>query len=333
ALALPVSVDVDASLQACKKEPETEDYGRADSADAQVAEPEAENYCRAHSADAQVPEPSPSTPSPDEATQVDTCPEAAKAPESLQPTQVDSPGLPPRHQVPAQHMQLQESDDDEADGDFAVKSVPPPALSKDAVYHKMRRMMLPRADGSYLVGPEFREQYKDKHHGRPKLEAMFERAGYNPELFVKRCKYIQESIQEETLEIDGEQSKYGCGTMYWTDIRVSGKLNSMHALSLACIVNFIQDPSLAAALHADPALEEEMDEQQDEEMPQNGATLKTGFPKLEDDMQPSSLLLPASKCMSRHAKKLDQLLLRFKPNPESEGQGKELTDLQASLLG
>ena len=110
-------------------------------------------------------------------------------------------------------------------------------------------------------------------------------------------------------------------------------LSSMHALSLACIVNFTQDPSLAAALHADPALEEEMDEQQDEEMPQNGATLKTGFPKLEDDMQPSSLLLPASKCMSRHAKKLDQLLLRFKPNPESEGQGKELTDLQASLLG
>ena len=155
-----------ASMQACKEEPATEAYYGADSADAQV--------------------PPPSPTSPAEATQVDQYPdsvsEAAKLPESLQATQFDSPGMPAGPQEPAGDMQQDDDEDDgEDDEDFAVKSLPPPPLSKDAVYHKMRRIMQPRADGSYLVAPEFREQYKDKHNGRPKLEAMFEKAGYNPD--------------------------------------------------------------------------------------------------------------------------------------------------------
>lgn len=100
-------------------------------------------------------------------------------PSSLEPTQVD---VPEAAEPQGSHQLDNRSDDDKEDEEqYAVASKPPPPLSKDAVYHKMRRIMQPRADGSYLLSQDFRDQYKDRVAGRPKLEAMFEKAGYNPE--------------------------------------------------------------------------------------------------------------------------------------------------------
>ena len=90
-----------------------------------------------------------------------------------------------------------------------------------------------------------------------------------------------------------------------------------------------RDPSLAGALEADEKLEAELGEDPEEDEPVQGKKLKTGFPELEKDDPPSALLLPASRCISRHAKKLDGLLQRFTKLPE----GKKLSDLQDSLLG
>ena len=89
-----------------------------------------------------------------------------------------------------------------------------------------------------------------------------------------------------------------------------------------------RDPSLAAALEADDGLEEELDDDPAED-PEQGQKLRTGFPELEEDAAPSSVLLPASRCITRHSKKLDVLLQRFEKPPE----GTTLTPLQSSLLG
>lgn len=89
-----------------------------------------------------------------------------------------------------------------------------------------------------------------------------------------------------------------------------------------------RDPSLNVALEPDNGLEQELDDDPEEE-PEQGQQLKTGFPELEKDMAPSSVLLPASTCISKHSKKLDGLLQRFEKPPE----GTTLTALQTSLPG
>ena len=53
-----------------------------------------------------------------------------------------------------------------------------------------------------------------------------------------------------------------------------------------------------------------------------GSTLKSGWPELEKDSAPSSLLVPAGRCIARHIKKTDELLKRFTVEDQI------LTDLQ-----
>ena len=38
---------------------------------------------------------------------------------------------------------------------------------------------------------------------------------------------------------------------------------------------------------------------------------KCGFPELEKDMQPNALLVPSMKCLQKHHKKLDTLLVNY----------------------
>lgn len=57
-------------------------------------------------------------------------------------------------------------------------------LSKSAIDKRMRRVMAPRADGSYLVPQEIRDQYRDPLE-RDSVRAMFEKCGYEPVGFLK----------------------------------------------------------------------------------------------------------------------------------------------------
>ena len=162
------------AMQECKTEPEDS---------APTREPEEE-----------VPLPTPATPSPTLRQDSLAQPSDPSEPDaSLEATQVDAeepvgPVEPAGSHEAGSHGQAKETDDDK-DGDeddddeepYKVVSLPPKPLSQDAVYHRVRRIMQPRADGSFLVSKEFRDQYKDKVNGRPKLDAMFEKAGYNPE--------------------------------------------------------------------------------------------------------------------------------------------------------
>lgn len=61
---------------------------------------------------------------------------------------------------------------------FFTMTIPPPPLSQSAINNRLRRVMQPRADGSYLVDSSWVDQYKDKD-SRENLFAMFEKVGYN----------------------------------------------------------------------------------------------------------------------------------------------------------
>lgn len=56
---------------------------------------------------------------------------------------------------------------------------PPPQLTKGAIDARMRRVMAPRADGTFVIPEVAREMYKDKSK-RGSLMALFEKCAYEP---------------------------------------------------------------------------------------------------------------------------------------------------------
>ena len=58
---------------------------------------------------------------------------------------------------------------------------PQEALSTAAIEKRLRRVMTPRADGSYLVGPDFVKQFATKGADRDALFVMFEKCNYDPD--------------------------------------------------------------------------------------------------------------------------------------------------------
>ena len=63
-----------------------------------------------------------------------------------------------------------------------MPSMPPPPLSPAAADARLRRVMAPRMDGTFLVSNDFVEMYRDKTGGgRDKVLSLFERSGYNPD--------------------------------------------------------------------------------------------------------------------------------------------------------
>ena len=117
-----------------------------------------------------------------------------------------------------------------------IEQQPP---SEATVKQRLRRVFARRADGSYQVADEFVKLYADKGPGggREKLFRMFEKAAFVPdawfhvalyfqeitvtvyhtlalvcpsynvtaqERFVKRCRHLTSTINEEVMEIEGE---------------------------------------------------------------------------------------------------------------------------------
>lgn len=69
----------------------------------------------------------------------------------------------------------------EHEEEVPIEQAPPPPkqLTKGAADARLRRVMAPCADGSFLVPPEAREMYKDLGR-RQSLGSMFEKCGYCP---------------------------------------------------------------------------------------------------------------------------------------------------------
>ena len=78
---------------------------------------------------------------------------------------------------PASANQTQEGEEDEDD---AVPHQPPPEeLTKAASEARLRRVMAPRSDGSFLVPKEAVDMWKDKDK-RDSLKSMFQKCGHCP---------------------------------------------------------------------------------------------------------------------------------------------------------
>ncbi|CAE7242571.1 unnamed protein product, partial [Symbiodinium microadriaticum] len=274
----------------------------------------------------------------------------------------------------------------DSEDDFGVASLPPPELSVEAVKQRIRRIFTPRADGSYLVAADFVKQWADKspQGGRDKLMALFEKTAYhragpvNKEQFIKRCKAIAEEVEEESFEIEGEfltlldmdnlgfsaskkegivrycstrpslirQSKYGEGDMYWTDVRIKGKLSKTKRKIVQEMMEWDEEASSkdevkkkhkfddwdlsksdSGAFSALLDVEAEDEKVSDEQLAVDSGSIakKVSWPEIAQDAAPSSLLHPCKKCVQRHEKKIDLLAERFvKDNPK-------LTALQEQL--
>ena len=65
---------------------------------------------------------------------------------------------------------------------------------------------------------------------------------------------------------------------------------------------------------ADPEISEAVGE----ELVQETAVPKTGRPELQKDMAPSQLLVPGTRCLDRHAKKVDAMLEKFQSVSEDK---------------
>ena len=66
----------------------------------------------------------------------------------------------------------------------------------------------------------------------------------------------------------------------------------------------------------DPEIAAEVEDGGDEA--EEAKEYKTGWPELQKDMAPHALLVPATRCMGRHLKKLDDLLKRFTDVPQAQ---------------
>ena len=76
---------------------------------------------------------------------------------------------------------VEDSPDQAKDEEVLVPAVAPPQpLSKGAVDKRLRRIVAPRVDGSYIVPDEIVQKFRDRST-RKEVELLFEKSGYHPE--------------------------------------------------------------------------------------------------------------------------------------------------------
>ena len=112
--------------------------------------------------DAQVydaPDPSPTT------TTTIASEAPSESPQQAKPLEAKATSEPPAQQTQkAEH----------------VARGPPAALTDRAIDQKLRRIVAPRADGTYLVGSDWVDAFKDlSGGGRDKVKGLFEKCGYD----------------------------------------------------------------------------------------------------------------------------------------------------------
>ena len=74
------------------------------------------------------------------------------------------------------------------DEDYVTMSLPPPPLTDQAVYGRMYRIFQRKQNGSKKLDDSWCDAWNDlRGGGRESLKAMFEKVGYDPERFVKKC--------------------------------------------------------------------------------------------------------------------------------------------------
>ena len=71
-------------------------------------------------------------------------------------------------------------EEDWEDPDLETRSRPPPVLSKSAIYNRLRRVFVKRANGTMQLDDHWNNLWSDIHGGgREQVMAMFEKIGYD----------------------------------------------------------------------------------------------------------------------------------------------------------
>ena len=71
-------------------------------------------------------------------------------------------------------------EEDWQDRDLETRSMPPPILSKSAIYNRVRRVFVKRANGTMQLDDHWNNLWSDIHGGgREQVMAMFEKVGYD----------------------------------------------------------------------------------------------------------------------------------------------------------
>jgi len=80
----------------------------------------------------------------------------------------------------------QKAIDDDGDQVDLPPTPPPKQLSASAIDKRLRRVLTPRANGTYLVPQEVIDAWNDKYD-RDSVKSMFEKSGYCPVRGAKMC--------------------------------------------------------------------------------------------------------------------------------------------------
>ena len=99
------------------------------------------------------------------------------------------PALPPVPPVPVSvGLGGVKRPPDSQEAYYFTESVPPPVLSKSAIYNRLWRVFQRRKDGSRLVDQRWCDMWADIGQGRNDVESMFEKVGYNVDRVCQRNK-------------------------------------------------------------------------------------------------------------------------------------------------
>ncbi|CAK9043064.1 unnamed protein product [Durusdinium trenchii] len=111
---------------------------------------------------------------------------------------------------------------------------PPKPLSDGAIRSRLNRLLKRRANGSSLVPEEVLVDWESEDT-RNTIKKMFEKAGYDKELFIRKVKRVYQEISENSFETNWEflsvedmkekgwKSIYGEGWLYWTLVSTKGQ--------------------------------------------------------------------------------------------------------------
>ncbi|CAK9046571.1 unnamed protein product [Durusdinium trenchii] len=80
---------------------------------------------------------------------------------------------------------------------------PPPKLTRGAIKKRLWRLVQPKASGKFKVPKEVVDEYRDERT-RGRVEALFEKSGYQREVFIQKVRRIYESVNETSLESNYE---------------------------------------------------------------------------------------------------------------------------------
>ncbi|CAE7681954.1 unnamed protein product [Symbiodinium microadriaticum] len=234
-------------------------------------------------------------------------------------------------------------------------SAEPADLSDGAIRKRVYRLVAPREDGSYRLPDSVIQEYKDPLT-RHKVVREFEKCGWQPDAFVRKCRKLVQSEEEVEIKEEWEflteeemreanwTTLYDKKTMYWCCIKVKGHKRNIKR-SLMDKLQECDDDTIDIKdgdLEMDFAQLDMEGADGGAPAAESGPTLEgidkkmlQCFPDLEKVAQPSTVVGKAGIAIGKRAGKLDMLLTDLDECVETKNIGKmrdRCTSAQTELM-